>query len=193
MRLFAIVSGPCTTSQGGRCVGRHYNERDPWPVSSGQHGGDNSGYGPLAEWCEIVVLGAGALGPSPLFDTVSYGPSNDGNNFGARHDAIGLGGASCAPTDCTGGTNGLSIGGDSRAGHSCYVSSFYQSLDPVAPTGCYAGASGPPPGTVLTAGETLTWAAAKDATSAYRTDDGYRGSASRRASAHSGWELCFAE
>ena len=65
----------------------------------------------------------------------------------------GLGGASCAPADCTGhGQNHQP---------SCYVSSDYLLPDPMAPTGCYAGASGPPPGTVLAAGEALTWAAAR--------------------------------
>jgi hypothetical protein len=31
--------------------------------------------GAVAEECEITVLGAGQLGSSPLFDTVSYNPS----------------------------------------------------------------------------------------------------------------------
>ena len=93
---------------------------------------------------------------------------------------MGLGGASCAPADCTGhGQNHQP---------SCYVSSDYLLPDPMAPTGCYAGASGPPPGTVLAAGEALTWAAAGDASYAYGT----HGSPSNRASAHGGWELCFA-
>ena len=131
------------------------------------------------------MLGAGALGPSPLFDTVSYGPHNDNGNgysFNARHDAVGLGGVSCGPAACTG----------QRGTDNCYVSSYYDSPDPAAPAGCYAGASGPPPGTVLAAGEVLTWAAAGDASNAYNTGSGYRGAASNRASAHGGWELCFA-
>ena len=132
------------------------------------------------ERCEIVVLGAGVLDPPSLFDTVSYGPSSNGNMFTARHDAVGLG-TSCATTDCTG-----------EASTSCYVSFNYDYVgsgqDSAPPAGCYAGASGPPPGTVLAAGEVLTWAAAGDAQLAV----GSYGAASNRASAHGGWELCFA-
>ena len=48
---FAVVSGPCTLAEGGRCVGR------------------SSGYLP-DERCEITVVGAGGqLGPCPAFDT----------------------------------------------------------------------------------------------------------------------------
>eukprot|EP01043_Picozoa_sp_COSAG02_P061310 COSAG02_NODE_8214_length_2656_cov_2.452269_1_plen_249_part_10 len=89
--VFVATSGPCITSQGGRCVGRHYSEQVPWPG-----GGDSgTGGGGIVERCEIFVLGAGTLRQSPLFDTVSYGPGG-GYPFNARHDAVGLGGASCA-------------------------------------------------------------------------------------------------
>jgi hypothetical protein len=190
--VFSVISGPCTTSQGGRCVGRRYSDRDPWPaiVDYGSYG-----IGPLAERCQIVVLGAGALAPSPLFDTVSYGTSSDNNyvsaRFNARHDAVGLGVASCASADCIGDG-----GNPGKFANSCYVNSYWQSPNPAAPHGCYAGASGPPPGTVLAAGEALTWAAAADASNAHIEMDSnahhlFRGSASNRASAHGGWELCF--
>jgi hypothetical protein len=165
---FSVTSGPCTVSRGGRCVGRRYSEQDSWPISSG--------IAPIAERCEIVVINAGALGPPPLFDTLSYGPHDSGpgnTDFTARHDAVGLGGASCAPPDCDGSSSDLS----------CYVSSYWHSPDPVPPTGCYAGSSGPPTGTVLAAGETITWAAASDYNSLLLSDS---------RSAHGGWELCFA-
>jgi hypothetical protein len=212
--IFAVVLGPCSTSQGGRCVGRRYSEQEPWPGTildgdpgrgiPGRGAGWSSGggwthegvptYGEeelIVERCEIVVLGAGALTRSPLFDTVSYGPNPNGNGgFNARHDAVGLGGANCAPAGCT---------GDSSGSHNCYVNSIFNLPDPPAPGGCYAGAGGPPPGTVLVAGETLTWAAAGDASNAYSMGhDCYganavcHGDSSNRASAHGGWELCFA-
>ena len=181
---FSVNSGPCTASQGGRCVSRRYSEQDPWPIlDSGPHSAGGSG--PMAERCEIVVLRAGTLAPSPLFDTVSYGPTN---SFNARHDAVGLGSASCAPANC----NGLN-GGDSGSYHSCYVSSWLESPDPVAPAGCYAGKRRPPPGTVLAVGEAITWAAAGDAIYAYDPNTfHFNGDAFNRASAHGGWELCFA-
>ena len=57
--LFVVLSGPCTTAEGGRCVGR-------WP----------GGYLP-DEDCEIAVAGvlggAGVLGPCPVFDTEDHG------------------------------------------------------------------------------------------------------------------------
>ena len=50
--FFTVVSGPCTTAEGGRCVGR-------WP----------GGYLPNED-CEIAVAGGGGvLGPCPVFDT----------------------------------------------------------------------------------------------------------------------------
>jgi hypothetical protein len=48
---FIVISGPCTTAEGGLCVGR-------WP----------GGYLPNED-CEIAVAGVGALGPCPVFDT----------------------------------------------------------------------------------------------------------------------------
>lgn len=71
--VFAVTSGPCTTTQGGRCVGRRYDEAARWVSDSEVHG-------QIAEQCEIVVLGAGQLGSSPLFDTVSYSPSTGADN-----------------------------------------------------------------------------------------------------------------
>ena len=48
---FVVISGPCTLSEGGRCVGR-------WP----------GGYGPNKD-CAIVVAGSnGVLGACPVFD-----------------------------------------------------------------------------------------------------------------------------
>ena len=111
----------------------------------------------------------GALAPSALFDTISYGPSCapssndqccDRNAFPARHDAVGLGGASCAPADCRGNQRPL--------GGSCFVSSHERLPNPAAPTGCYAGASAPPPGTVLVVGEAVTWAAVYDGANAWQ-------------------------
>eukprot|EP01043_Picozoa_sp_COSAG02_P054729 COSAG02_NODE_6243_length_3704_cov_12.964494_2_plen_217_part_00 len=83
---FSVISGPCTTSLAGRCVGRRYSEQNPWP-SIGNQGDLN-----IRERCEIEVLRAGALAPSALFDTVSYVPNG---NRPARHDAVGLHGSSC--------------------------------------------------------------------------------------------------
>ena len=47
--FFTVVSGPCTVSEGERCVGRP------------------DGYLPNEE-CEITVTGGGRLGPCPVFD-----------------------------------------------------------------------------------------------------------------------------
>ena len=54
--IFVVLSGPCTTAEGGRCVGR-------WP----------GGYLPNED-CAIAVAGGGggALGPCPVFDTSDY-------------------------------------------------------------------------------------------------------------------------
>ena len=49
---FTVVSGPCTTDQGGRCVGRP------------------SGYSNYED-CTITVSGAGTLDYCPLFSTES--------------------------------------------------------------------------------------------------------------------------
>ena len=46
---FAVSSGPCTVSEGGRCVGRP------------------EGYGPNED-CAITVVVGGVLGPCPVFD-----------------------------------------------------------------------------------------------------------------------------
>jgi hypothetical protein len=57
LSAFFVVSGPCTTRDGGRCVGRPH------------------GYGPN-ERCEIVVARGGVLGPCPVFQvrcTLSHG------------------------------------------------------------------------------------------------------------------------
>ena len=139
------------------------------------------------ERCEIVVLGAAALGPSPLFDTVSYERYYAGQrasaSFSPRHDSVGLSNASCAPAKCT--------EGEQYSRFSCYVSTEFNRQDPVAPAGCYAGTSGPPPGTELTVGEAVTWAAVGDWNYAYNNPSFY-GAASNHASAHGGWELCFA-
>jgi hypothetical protein len=51
---FAVVFGPCTLADGGRCVGR-------WP----------GGYLPN-EHCEIKVAGPGTIGECPIFDTWGY-------------------------------------------------------------------------------------------------------------------------
>jgi hypothetical protein len=127
----------------------------------------------VVERCHIVVLGAGSLGPSPLFDTVSYGMAY--SYFGARHDAVGLGGATCAPADCNVQT----------ALSSCFVNSYINVAGTAQPAGCYAGTSGPQPGTVLAAGDNITWAAAADNDHAYSTY--YRPAvASNRASGHGG-------
>ena len=56
---------------------------------------------------------------------------------------------------------------------SCYYASSVDSLpDPPAPTGCFAGTRGPPPGTILAVGEKITWAAAADFELAYDPDFG---------------------
>ena len=184
---FGVVSGPCTTSQGGRCVGRRYSELNPWPsAASISTGATCRPTGAVIERCEIAVLGAGALAPSPVFDTVSHsgnGQAGSGGSsyyYGVRHDAVGLGGASCAPPTCDG------------SGHECYVATYVATYY-AQPSGCYSGTRGPPAGTMLGAGEVITWAAVVDNPCAYHEADGgnYFGDASNRASAHDGWELCF--
>ena len=65
--LFAVVSGPCTLAEGGRCVGR-------WP----------GGYLP-GEDCEIAVIGAGgALGACPVFDV--WDTESNGGGYGYGYD-----------------------------------------------------------------------------------------------------------
>eukprot|EP01045_Picozoa_sp_COSAG04_P007564 COSAG04_NODE_398_length_14962_cov_39.977461_7_plen_308_part_00 len=54
--FFVVLSGPCTVSEGGRCVGRP------------------EGYLPLEDCAITVVVGGGVLGPCPVFDTYD---SND--------------------------------------------------------------------------------------------------------------------
>eukprot|EP01051_Picozoa_sp_SAG22_P012604 SAG22_NODE_1326_length_4733_cov_7.209754_6_plen_537_part_00 len=187
---FNVISGPCTTSLDGRCVGRRYSELSEWPSFAG-----SPGFG-IVERCEIVVLQPGVLGPSPFFDTVSYGPSDERTSFfrafGARHDVVGLGSATCAPADC--GTGASADDGGTPV--SCYAISDKRTRqgapgpDPRPPTGCHAGKSSPAPGTSLAAGETLTWAAAGTEHNAVYDDAGALNSNSE--SAHCGWELCFA-
>ena len=64
--------------------------------------------------------------------------------------------------------------------------------------GCYGGETGPPQGTQLQAGETLTWKPTGDHRQAF-TPDQYDpdwaangGSPQNQAASHGGWELCFA-
>ena len=167
--LFGVVSGPCTTSQGGRCVGRRYSERNPWPL-------DGRG---VFERCEIVVLKAGALARAPLLDTVSFGPGSGGHGFAARHDAVGSAMRAAhqwiVPRTMAFGRT------SSRARPRAHQTRH------VPP----AGTSGPPVGTTLTAGEHLTWVAAAADDNAHETGSGYAGAASNLASAHDGWEFCF--
>lgn len=61
---FAVSSGPCAVSEGGRCVGRP------------------NGYMPN-EQCTITVVGfgVGLLGPCPVFDTESYAVMTDGGDY----------------------------------------------------------------------------------------------------------------
>ena len=76
--FFAVDTGPCITSQGGRCVGRRYADYQPtnprtdiygrplavaWPSEGEFHGQET-------ERCGIIVLGAGSLAAAPTFDTV---------------------------------------------------------------------------------------------------------------------------
>jgi hypothetical protein len=51
--MFSVIEGPCTLTDGGRCVGR----LDGWY--------DNY------EYCTITVSGAGTIGTCPVFDTES--------------------------------------------------------------------------------------------------------------------------
>ena len=166
--LFFVISGPCTSSQGGLCVGRRYDEENPWP--SADHGGG------IIERCEIGVLGAGVLGPTLLFDTVSYSPATGVPSnvpYSNRHDMVGLGGARC--DSCATGTVG------------------YPTPDEPHCPNCYAGTNGPPAGAKLVPGELLTWVAAGDYVEAFTVSGyGIRGDPANHASAHEGWKLCFA-
>ena len=80
VRWFAVISGPCTVSEGGRCVGRP------------------EGYGPDEDCAITVVGGGGVLGPCPVFDT-DHGDSVTLPG-GARHgDSDCPEGAALAPGD----------------------------------------------------------------------------------------------
>jgi len=76
-RAFVVSSGPCTVSQGGRCVGRP------------------EGYGP-SEDCAITVGGrGGVLGACPVFDVSCVNGANCGG------DSVTLpGGAAHGGSDC---------------------------------------------------------------------------------------------
>eukprot|EP01051_Picozoa_sp_SAG22_P016980 SAG22_NODE_2517_length_2487_cov_8.070352_2_plen_190_part_00 len=64
---FEVISGPCTVTQGGRCVGR----RDGY----GQSDVENSAGQmiPAHETCQIGPGGGGLLGPCGVFDTFPGG------------------------------------------------------------------------------------------------------------------------
>jgi hypothetical protein len=177
-KFFYVHSGPCVTTRGGRCVGRNYTRS--WPYRDGPSF-------PIVERCEITVLGGGSLGESALFDTVSYGPTQ--GTVWARHDAVGVHGANCAPDGC----DGTAL--HEACTNCCYVSSYCNVPDPAPPNGCYAGSSGPPSGTLLVADEVVTWAATAESRSGYHyTSDGhcYLGdAASAFLSCRLGWEICF--
>ena len=88
---FTVLSGPCTTSEGGRCVGR------------------SQGYGP-SEACTITVLGgtsgAGMLGGCGVFDMDS-----GANYHGSPGDFISLpDGSQYMDSDCP--TSALLMPGD---------------------------------------------------------------------------------
>lgn len=90
--MFEVVSGPCTVSQGGRCVGR--------PNGYSQN-----------EQCNIAVRSGGELGACPVFQTVAgdsgtaCGNPASGGPYGARADTVTIGssGASFAAGDYYGG------------------------------------------------------------------------------------------
>ena len=196
----------CTTSQGGRCVGRRYSDEVPWPSDSLTHNRE-------AEICQIVVLGAGSLANAPFFDTVSYDASTSAARtaFSGRRDVLGIGGANCwgcvqGSGRGAGGGNGVghggSGGGNGRGGGGGFgpgyggCSVYSSGGQPVE--GCYSGVSSLLIGTQLAAGETLTWRASGDHRQAYVPDQydsawaSSGGSTQNQASAHEGWELCFA-
>jgi hypothetical protein len=134
-----------------------------------------------------------------------------------RRDALGLNGALCwtcikgsggqrhgaGPGSGPGGGagNGQGIGPGGNFGPGSGGCSIFArgAQDYPAPTGCYAGESGPPEGTPLAGGDTLEWRPFGDDYGAYRSTTTAAGSttdggqdASNQASAHDGWELCFA-
>jgi hypothetical protein len=175
MPLFVVVSGPCTPSETGRCVGRSYN--DPSLITTGH----NSYTGQLehetwhfdthaGETCEIRVLAGGTLGPCPVFDTVSYPRKSD---VTSRHDTVGLGKANCQDFAAQTGQP-----------------------DRQQPAGCYTGTGSPAQQTPLVAGDNVTWNAGYDSDLAFTGPPNYpqfsHGNPNNRASAHSGWALCFA-
>jgi hypothetical protein len=167
---FEVRSGPCTTSEDAKCVGRRYDEHNPWPGAPQTDCGGYCGSG-IVERCEITVVQEGNLGLSQLFDTVSYdhhnGDNGDANYFARRHDSVGLPGSYCED----------------------YASHGYTEADPPnPPQGCHSGQDAPPQGLELAVGDTITWAAGGDW---YGATSGGHSSPSNQASAHSGWRLCF--
>eukprot|EP01045_Picozoa_sp_COSAG04_P001745 COSAG04_NODE_59_length_30260_cov_18.181327_13_plen_205_part_00 len=101
--VFSVTSGPCTVSEGGRCVGRP------------------EGYGPN-EACAITVggTGGGVLGPCAVFDTTD---SSDYVTLlgGAQHGDSGCPvGAALAPGDALSWTsNGVDQGTVGRSNNGC--------------------------------------------------------------------------
>jgi hypothetical protein len=166
--LFSVNNGPCETSNGGKCVGRTYADRQLWQTN-------NDG---VVEMCNIHVLAEGVLASCPAFDLVSYstsGYSPHGGSFKARHDSVGLGGVPC-------GSYAGPLGG-------------YTDPSPLAH--CYTGSNCPPIGTTLAAGHNVTWDAGADDRPAYDPSSvglgaTFRGVSTNRGSAHLGWTLCFA-
>ena len=69
--------------------------------------------------------------------------------------------------------------------HGTYCARFTRhsalTTSPPQPAGCFDGTNAPPVGTALATGDTLTWTAYGDDRDAFS-----------QASAHEGWQVCFA-
>jgi hypothetical protein len=160
---FEVVSGPCTTSQGGRCVGRP------------------DGYGP-DESCEIAVRMGGALADCPVFETVDYISMAYCGGFSHpdRRDTVSI------------ASSGEQFSGwDRRFDHhtclggDCTIDAHLrEECDGNHPGVCNLC---PPAGTVLATGDSVTWNSHADLQCAvtYHNED-------KLSSSMAGWELCFA-
>ena len=149
---FTVISGPCTVSSEGMCVGRP------------------QGYGPN-EACNIEVRGEGTLGACPVFQTVDYGTTSNHCGYHVqvpRCDTISI------------ASGGVFSGWTSQDAIDLGVRPCANTFGGVC-NGC-------PAGTLLVAGERLTWSSGEDDDTVVNCDSARISGISDMA----GWELCFA-